>query len=302
VWVPYEYDEAGRKGRDKKRADADHPVIGHVDGIQPETREAKIPSRGMQVHDDYAMYGHFFYLRALLGGADRLHVSLDRDDTSRAACLMAFQDWVNRRRLLAFFLRIEKELTVDEKKRRLASSESELERLRRGRSDLEDIPLALDVIKRRHRDAIVRHPKWRDRWVEHPLPNMNEPAKAMCCLTDTGDIDPERLAWGYLRTSLNAVDRFFMQLRRRYSLLERPIATSSRGRRSWHGYSGYNPAVAADLIASFRVFYNYTLPGRDKQTPAMRLGLTDRLWHISDVLGVAKHDRSRNVIARKRSG
>jgi len=93
---------------------------------------------------------------------------------------------------------------------------------------------------------------------------MNEPAKAMCCLTDTGDLDPDRLAWAYLRSSLNAVDQFFMQMRRRHSLLEWPIATSSE-RRVWHGYSGYNPTVAASLITSFRVFYNYVLPGATKR-------------------------------------
>jgi hypothetical protein len=77
------------------------------------------------------------------------------------------------------------------------------------------------------------------------------------------------------RAALHAVDRFFMQLRRRVSLAERPIATASRQFRQWYGYSPYNPAVLAQLLEIYRVFYNYVSVGRDKKTPAMRLGLAD---------------------------
>jgi hypothetical protein len=32
-----------------------------------------------------------------------------------------------------------------------------------------------------------------------------------------------------------------MQVRRRLSILERPISTASRARRTWYGYSAYHP-------------------------------------------------------------
>lgn len=276
VWVPYEYAAKSSSA-----------------GVVREVRDTKMPSQGMQVHDDYAMYGHFYYVQRLLKGVERLTVSLDRDDGSRAACLAAFRDWVKEDRLYAFFVHIDKHLTIDKKKMRLAQSEHELGRARQRHPDLSDVDLALALIRERHAQALATKERWRDRWIAHPLPNMNEPAKALCCLTDTGRLDPERLARAYLRASLNAVDRFFMQLRRRHSLLERPIASASSAKRMWHGYSGYNPAVAADLIASFRVFYNFTLAGRDKKTPAMRLGLTDRVWTLGEVLGTASPRKAR---------
>lgn len=281
VWVPYEYTASATRSN---RSAA---------GAVTEYRDTKMPSQGMQVHDDYAMYGHFYYLQRLLKGVERLTVSLDRDDGSRAACLAAFRQWVKEERLYAFFVQIDKHLTIDEKKMRLAQSEQELSRARQRHPGLDDVPLALALIKERHTHARTSKERWRDRWVAHPLPNMNEPAKALCCLTDSGRLDPERLARAYLRASLNAVDRFFMQLRRRHSLLERPIASASSAKRMWHGYSGYNPAVAADLITSFRVFYNYTLAGRDKKTPAMRLGLTDRIWSLGEVIGTASTRKGR---------
>jgi len=52
---------------------------------------------------------------------------------------------------------------------------------------------------------------------------MSEPQKAVCYLTDYEDYDPDHLAWLYNKASLHAIDCFLMQVRRRLSLLERPI-------------------------------------------------------------------------------
>lgn len=76
---------------------------------------------------------------------------------------------------------------------------------------------------------------WRDRWVAHPLPKMTEPDKRVCWLTDLGDYDDDHAARLFLKATLHPVDRFFMQVRRRLSLAERPIATASKNRRIWHG-------------------------------------------------------------------
>ena len=115
--------------------------------------------------------------------------------------------------------------------------------------------------------------KWQDKWVKHPFPNMGEPEKAMCYLTDVQGYDEDHKAWLYNKASLHAIDRFFMQVRRRLSLLERPIATPSSAGRKWHGYSPYNPGVIIKMLEIFRVFYNFVEVGQDKETPAMRLGL-----------------------------
>jgi hypothetical protein len=64
-----------------------------------------------------------------------------------------------------------------------------------------------------------------------------------------------------------------MLVRRRLSLLERPIGSASSTGRTWYGYSAYNPEVIVKILTIFRVFHNYTLLGDDKKTPAMRIGL-----------------------------
>ena len=110
------------------------------------------------------------------------------------------------------------------------------------------------------------------------------PQKAVCCLTDCGDYDADHLARLYQKATLHGIDRFFMQIRRRLSLLERPIVTPSKSGRTWYGYSAYNPASVVKLLGIFRVFYNYCAAGKDGKTPAMRLGLAKGVVSLEDII------------------
>jgi hypothetical protein len=89
--------------------------------------------------------------------------------------------------------------------------------------------------------AITASGKWNDRWVFHPGGTMSEPEKALCHLTDFGDMDPDHLAWLYNKASLHGVDSYFNRVRRRLSLLERGIGSQGNAGRIWNGYAPYNP-------------------------------------------------------------
>jgi hypothetical protein len=124
---------------------------------------------------------------------------------------------------------------------------------------------------------------WGDRWLTHPLPSLSEPKKMVAHLTDQGHLQEDQRAHLYDRASLHGIDQFFMQLRRRLNMAERSLNTATSGR-EFHIYQPYNPNVLAKLIEVLRVYYNYTLPGADKRTPAMRLGLTDRRVTVDEIL------------------
>jgi len=262
---------------------ADMEARDDVETDDIQTPDTQLPTDGMQLHSEYTMYGHFFYLAHLFQGAEKIRFYLDQESGIRAACLAAFHRRVKAREIDAFYVSINKDLTINERRRAKADAEREFahaQALHQGLS-LRDIELKLiqDQVA-----AMATIGKWSDRWLRHPFPSMSEPEKAVCYLTDYGDYAPERLARLYQRASLHAIDRYFMQLRRRVSLLERPIATSSSQRRMWHGYSPYKPAVAAKVLTIFRTFYNYIQVGEDGKTPAMRLGLLDRPATIHDVI------------------
>ena len=80
-----------------------------------------------------------------------------------------------------------------------------------------------------------------------------------------------------------------MLIRRRLSLLERPVATPSASGRTWYGYAAYNPATIVKLLEIFRVAYNYVWAGQDGKTPAMRLGLAKAPIALEDLLYFDAH-------------
>jgi hypothetical protein len=242
----------------------------------------------MQVHSEYTLYAHFLLLRRLLGNVEKIRFFLDQESGIRAACLSAFWIEVLEKRCDAFYVRVNKDLTINQKRRLKAMSIRELAEFRASSASYEpltDYDLRHIIIKERLQE-LVDIGKWHDRWLFYPFPDMSEPEKAICWLTDLQDrsYDIGHLAWLYSKGTLHGIDRFFMQVRRRLSLLERPISTPSSEGRRWHGYSPYNPAMVGKVLDIFRVFYNFVEVGKDKKTPAMRLGLLEDCVTVDEVL------------------
>lgn len=245
----------------------------------------KFPSKGMQVHLEYSMYAHFYVLHEMLGTAAKLRFFMDQESGIRAACLAAFETEIRERRADAFFVRLAKEMTVGQKRKLVAASREEFEAVKAANPTLADYDIQVLMMKERI-VAARAYGKWLDRWAEHPLPNHAEPKKSLCHLTDYGDLDSDHQARLYLKGSLHAIDRFFESTRRRLNMLERPIGTSSKAGRNWYGYSAYQPANIEKLLNIFRLYYNFCLAGKDKKTPAMRLGLMDRRITPAELLGM----------------
>ena len=229
------------------------------------------PTKGMQTRLEYTLYAHFLFLRRMLQGVDKVRFYLDQESGIRAAFMTAFGDKVKSKRADAFYVSINKTLTVTMKQEALKASRDKFKLERTINPSLNDdeiiIKMIVDQISQAH--AIGQY---QDLWVNHPFPNMSEPEKQVCHLTDLGQYSDEHLASMYIKASLHPIDRFFMLVRRRISLLERPASSSSNAGRRWHSYSPYNPEMVIKLLDIFRVYYNYCLVGQDKKTPAMRLG------------------------------
>ena len=69
-------------------------------------------------------------------------------------------------------------------------------------------------------------------------------------------------------------------------------------------YSPYDPGVLAQVLAIYRVFYNYIAVGRDKQTPAMRLGLAEAPLTAQDLVFFSRLTNligGRTVVSRSSS-
>lgn len=270
LWLPYE------------RLDASLPSDQETELT---TREDFRPaSRGTPVHESIAMAAHFQVLRRLLSGADHIQFSLDREPGIERTCLLTFADRVRNGSLDAFLVRINKHLTVNAKRAALWESEAALARERTQLPGRSEVEVLFAMLAARYRTAVQATARPRDRWVAHPYPAINEPERASVCLTDDGQRPMDRLLQGYARASLRSIDRYFMQVRRKIHLLERPIHSSSAVGRAFYGYNAYSALVVIRLLDIFRVTYNFHLTGKQKTTPAQRWGLTDRAWSLEDIL------------------
>lgn len=300
AWLACDYDKA-MNGSANQNPASDGTLNGQISAKYEESlrrkdiedferlaQTSKLPGRGMQIHAEYTLYAHFFLLKRLFSGVGKVRFFLDQDSGIRAACLGAFQEEVNARKCDAFYVRINKHLTVDERKRALTDSRKTFRDATNTNPGLSDSEVKLALIKERMRD-MAEIGKWKDRWLSHPFPNMSEPEKAVCYLTDYGDYDEDHQAWLYNKASMHAIDCFFMQVRRRLSLLERPYSTASAARRMWHGYSAYNPESIVKMLDIFRTYYNYCLKGRDDKTPAMRIGLAKGVVPPEDIIYFKEH-------------
>ncbi len=254
-----------------------------VENARPVAPGERLPLRGMQVRPEYTMYAHFLWLKVLLRNVGKVRFFMDQESGIRAACLGAFAEEVQDRKCDAFYVRLGKEMSVADKRKAKQAAQERFDAYAAAHPGVSEQDILFAMMKDAIKVATV-HGKWSDRWVVHPWPSMVEPEKALCHLTDHGDYDEDHLASLYLRGSLHAIDRYFMLLRRRVSLLERSLATSSKTFRSWHGYSAYNPANVQKALDIFRTYYNFCLKGRDGRTPAMRLGLAERVYTPSEVL------------------
>ena len=260
------------------------------------SKDDQLPERGMQVHSEYLLYGAFLRLREMLGSTEKVRFFLDQDSGMRAACLGAWADRIKEGSCDAFYVRIAKEMTVDQKRLLAAKARDEIkERMKALGCSRSDAILA--VLKQRIAQAQT-FGKWNDRWVFHPNATMSEPEKAVCHLTDRGGWDPDHLAWLFNRASLHGVDSFFNRVRRRVSPLERGIRSQGNAGRVWNGYALYRPERIQQLLDIFRVCHNWmwtraVSKAKDKtpeekaeeqKTPAMMLGLAKGVVTYEDVL------------------
>jgi hypothetical protein len=244
----------------------------------------QLPVNGMQVHSEYTMYGHFFFLKEMFKHTEKVRFYIDQESGIRAAFMATFGDRVKDRSADGWYVKYLKDLIID---RKIEATRMTTARVR---AYLVIYPEATE--KEAHlaliRDELQRVQEigpWKDRWVLHPIAKRYEPEKAVCWLTDMGDYDLDHQAHLFYMASAFGIDRFFMQARRRLSMIERPIKSASSGGRTWYGYSPYNPAMIQKLLDIFRVYYNYCLVGKkDGKTPAMKLGLAKDKVRVEDII------------------
>jgi hypothetical protein len=255
-----------------------------VESADQPNQYLQLPRKGMIVRIDYCLYAHFFHLKKLLKGAEKVRFFLDQESGIRAACLSAFRNEILSRKCDAFYVSINKQMTIDERRRAQRKAQKELQAFLKANPILTTTSAKLQMLAKQLQQ-MTAYGQYRDRWFTHPFPTMAEPEKKVCYLTDFQDYSLNHRAWLYNRASLNGINIFFANLRRKQSMLERPISTPSGLNRKWYGYSPYNPTMINKILLIHRVWYNYARKSRrTKTTPAMKLGLAKAPIDIETII------------------
>ncbi|MDY0021092.1 hypothetical protein [Arenimonas caeni] len=265
VWLPYQ------------SADATGSTQGKSDS------ELRVPGVGGIVHENYTMAAHLQALKPWVAQAAYVQFSLDLDPLLDRLCLLTFSERVRGGTLDAYLVRINKDMTVAQRRQALAEAQGELDRLRSQWPQMADSDLIRAILVDRLEETRAQALPPGRVWIRHPYPTMSEPQRSVQPLTDDGRRPDGQLVAGMARATLRALDRYFMQVRRKINILERPIHSASASGRAWHGYNAYSPRVVAEMLDIFRVVYNFHLRGQDGKTPAQRLGLAERPMSLAEL-------------------
>ena len=304
LWLQHDFDKSTNDKNHKKKQLAgsieEYIETKIKEGEEDESlssdsfdKTTSVPVKGMEVHNEYTMMAHFFLLKKLTQNVGKTRFYLDLDIGMKTWYLAAFKEEILKGDSDGFLVTMEKEMTVDNKRISVLNAKDAISKFcGRNYSSLshqEIKHIINEMIKRSMAPPFIPK-KSVDAWIKNPMPSMSEPDKQVSSFTNIGRYDLDHQANLYRKGSLHAIDRFFMQIRRKVNMFERPFQTSSNQGRMWNGYSPYNPDMYQKLGDIFRVFYNYCqLSEKYKDTPAMRLGLAKGVVDIEKIIYFKKY-------------
>ena len=242
-----------------------------------------LPKNGSQVHSEYTMYAHFMRLSHLISHADALRFYLDQEPAINRACCLAFDSSVKAGDCHALYVKINKELTVDQRRMMVKASEKLIEQVCEDNGVTRNE--ATMLIAENSLERVVVNSSGKREWFYLPLDKIYECEKHVSFITDRSRLSLKSQSMSLLDASLHPIDIFFQVIRRRLSMLERPISTTSNHGRVWTGKSPYNPQIIAKLLQILRGYYNYCKKSdKDGKTPAERIGLAKGAVEIRKIL------------------
>lgn len=258
-------------------------------------RTTKLPAKGMAIHNEYTMAAHFFLLKRFTKNTGKTRFYLDQDMGMKTWYLAAFKEEIAAGNSDAFLINAEKDLTNDVKeqlvaeRKRLIAATAQRSYISMSRQEINEIITQL-IIENIKSPFITKRSG--EAWVEVPVPSINEPRKMVAAVTSMDKYDIEHQAHLMKKGSLHAVDRFFMQIRRRVNMFERPFLSGANRRRTWYANAPYNPEMYQKLADIYRIYYNYCKPfkKRKDQTPATILGLAKGVVSLDKIVYYKKYD------------
>lgn len=251
---------------------------------------------GCHVKSQYTAIAHYWLIQQAIKSSKIYFVS-DDDATLQSCVFRVFSDYVKSKQTHYFTCQSDKSLTLEEAGKQ--SFRNMIELINWGNSrgyrkmpktELAQKKLEHDLISHEFYEyKVINGKTCRTRGANpicYPLSDKDEGNRFINCITDIEDLPIEELAELLTHVTNRTVNNFFQEIRRRVSILERPLVTA-RGDGKSYIYSNYNPKYAQYAVTIFRTFFNFcwaTKTNGGNLTPAQRLGLTDKVFDYKDII------------------
>jgi transposase-like protein len=119
--------------------------------------------------------------------------------------------------------------------------------------------------------------------LEHPIAAIDKGYYSVDCKTDVSGLSEKELAKLLIQVNDQSSDAFIQVIRRRLNILERPLVTA-RGEGKSYIYANFNPKYAQFALTILRTYYNFCMKDKQDMTPAQRIGLTDKVFELEDII------------------
>lgn len=291
LWPRSEYEDSLIRGLPESFTDEDRAIGGKL----------HLPGKGSRVRGDIFTYAHMMLVRSLVGRKFwRCTFVIDAEAGLGNAIVALTANDIRAKRVNVAEVYFEKGMIDDDRRKLVAVAErtrniqrallgSLITDIQAERPHLTEDEVIIYCNLLYRYGGVPRELRGidlRTRGLSWPFHTKSEPNKHIRIYTDIGDRDLFHIARLLNRSTIHPVDAYFNFCRRRVAGFERGIPTASNGERIWHAYSFYNPEMVPKLATILRFYHNYMLPGDDKKTPAMRLGLAKGLVYERDLFGV----------------
>lgn len=250
---------------------------------------------GFHVNTTYTAYAHFWLIREILN-ADKINYVSDEDNSIITALMRVFSNEIKNGAVNIFTCRIDKSLNKKDayicykEASEILHEWKESNRLKCSMTEAAISKLAQDLETHKlygtkvYNDKV--YPYYLHNPIRHPYPNKDEGIRYVDCLTNLSRLSTHDLAVQLYKVNMRAVNTYFNQIRRRVSILERPLV-SGRGEGKSFIYSNFNPKYANYMLTILRTYLNFCDTfkyNKEHVTPAMLLGLVDKPFKFEDII------------------
>lgn len=255
----------------------------------------KLPTKGIEINNDYTMAAHFQLIAKLTSGVEKTRFFMNQDAGMSGWYIAAFKDKIKEGNSDGFTVKSKKNLTINDRLDFFDGQKREISQYCGVSYDSLSNEELNHVVRQMIQESMaepVRSDNGFEAWVRNPMPSMNEIEKRIAAVTNIERYDLDHQAKLYKEASLNAIDRFFNQVRTSLNPFARPTRTANTNQGTWYGYQPYNPEIYIKLSEIFRVYYNYcNVDDKHKSTPAMKLGLAKGPVKVEKIIYFDKYKK-----------